>query len=135
MNWAVILAGLIAGAAGAMGLGGGFVLILYLQAVGMSAPEAGAANLMFFIPTAAVSMLINRRNGFVDTSVLPYAAAAGSIGAVIGLMLGGVIDGELLRTCFAFLITAVGVKELFHRKEKDRDMPPQRRRTVSAGQP
>ena len=111
-----LAAGFLAGAAGAMGLGGGFVLILYLSWVGISVPEARAANLMFFIPTALVSMLINKRNGLIDSSVLPYAAAAGSIGAVVGLMIADRIDPSLLGKVFAVLITAVGIRELFHRR-------------------
>ena len=111
-----LAAGFLAGAAGSMGLGGGFVLILYLSWSGLSAPEARAANLMFFIPTALVSMLINKRSGLIDSSVVPYAAAAGSIGAVVGLMLSDAADPELLRNVFAILLTAVGIRELFHRR-------------------
>ena len=111
-----LAAGFLAGAAGAMGLGGGFVLILYLSWVGISAPEARAANLMFFIPTALISMLINKRHGLIDSSVVPYAAAAGSIGAVVGLMIANTMDPSLLGKVFAVLITAVGIRELFHRR-------------------
>lgn len=115
-----LAAGFLAGAAGAMGLGGGFVLILYLSWTGLSVPEARAANLMFFIPTALVSMLINKRSGLIDTSVVPYAAAAGSIGAVVGLMISDTTDPTLLGKVFALLIIAVGVRELFHRRYADR---------------
>ena len=115
-----LAAGFLAGAAGSMGLGGGFVLILYLSWSGLSAPEARAANLMFFIPTALVSMLINRRSGLIDSSVVPYAAAAGSIGAVVGLMLSDAADPELLRNVFAILLTAVGIRELFHRRSAEK---------------
>ena len=114
-----LAAGFLAGAAGSMGLGGGFVLILYLSWSGLSAPEARAANLMFFIPTALVSMLINKRSGLIDSSVVPYAAAAGSIGAVVGLMLSDAADPELHRNVFAILLTAVGIRELFHRRSAE----------------
>lgn len=112
-----LFAGFAAGAAGAMGLGGGFVLILYLSWAGISPEEARAANLLFFIPTALVSMLINRRGGLIDSRALPYAAAAGSIGAVVGLMISDALDTELLSKIFAVLITAVGICELFHRRK------------------
>ena len=115
-----LAAGFIAGAAGAMGLGGGFVLILYLSWAGLSAPEARAANLMFFIPTALVSMLVNKRSGLIDGSVVPYAAAAGSIGAVVGLMIANAADRTILEKVFAVLITAVGTRELFHRRTTEK---------------
>ncbi|MBO6230173.1 MAG: sulfite exporter TauE/SafE family protein [Ruminiclostridium sp.] len=111
-------AGFLAGAAGSMGLGGGFVLILYLSWAGLSPEDARAANLLFFIPTAIVSVLINKRGGLIDTRLIPYAAAAGSIGAVIGLMISGAVDPSLLRVVFAVMIIAVGARELFHRSEK-----------------
>ena len=116
-----LFAGFAAGAAGAMGLGGGFVLILYLSWAGIAPEEARAANLLFFIPTALVSMLINRRGGLIDSRALPYAAAAGAIGAVMGLMISDALDTELLSKVFAVLITAVGVRELLHRRTAPRE--------------
>ena len=118
MSWIFpVIAGFAAGMAGAMGLGGGFVLMLYLTWTGISAPEVRAANLLFFIPTAFVSMLISMKSGLIDSSVIPYAAAAGSIGAVLGLLAGSALDAQALRYVFALLLIAVGVRELFHRKE------------------
>ncbi|MBP5606322.1 MAG: TSUP family transporter, partial [Ruminiclostridium sp.] len=92
-----LAAGFIAGAAASAGLGGGFVLMIYLTWAGMPAADAKAANLLFFIPVALVSMLINRRHGTAGSDVIPFAAAAGSIGAVIGLMLTEHIDTDILR--------------------------------------
>lgn len=112
-------AGFLAGMCAAMGLGGGFVLMIYLAWTGMSPPDAKAANLLFFIPVALVSMLINHGSGLTDKRIIPYAAAAGSIGAVIGLLLSDALDASLLKTVFAVMITAVGFRELFHRGKKD----------------
>ena len=111
-----LIAGFAAGFTGAMGLGGGFILILYLNWIGLSAPEARAANLMFFIPAALVSMLINNRGGLIDSKVIPYAAAAGSIGAVVGLILSSALPTGFLRTVFALMLIAVGTREIFSRR-------------------
>ncbi|MBQ3842464.1 MAG: sulfite exporter TauE/SafE family protein [Ruminiclostridium sp.] len=111
-----LAAGFLAGMCAAMGLGGGFVLMIYLTWAGISAPDAKAANLLFFIPVALVSMLINHKSGLTDRHIIPYAAAAGSIGAVIGLLLSDVLDSSLLKNVFAALLIAVGLRELFHRK-------------------
>ena len=111
-----LIAGFVAGAAGAMGLGGGFVLILYLSWAGMAPADARAANLLFFIPTALMSVLLNRKSGLIDMSCVPYAAAAGSVGAVIGLIISGAADGGLLRGIFAVMLILVGARELFHKK-------------------
>ncbi|MBP5605345.1 MAG: sulfite exporter TauE/SafE family protein [Ruminiclostridium sp.] len=122
-----LAAGFIAGAAASAGLGGGFVLMIYLTYTGMSAADAKAVNLLFFIPVALVSMLINRRRGSADSEVIPFAAAAGSIGAVIGLMLTEHIDTGILRMIFSALLIAVGIRELFHRKKEKRTRPDGRR--------
>ncbi len=111
-----LIVGFTAGAAGAMGLGGGFVLVLYLAWTGTAPSDIRAANLLFFIPTALVSMIMNRRRGLIDGRVLPYAAAAGSIGAVVGLMAADAFDTDLLGKVFALLIIAVGIRELFHKR-------------------
>lgn len=112
------LAAFTAGLAGSMGLGGGFVLMIFMSRAGIAPDEARAANLLFFIPTALTAMLINHRTIGSDGAALPYAAAAGSIGAVIGLMIADYADSGVLRLVFAALMTAVGIKELFHRKEE-----------------
>ena len=54
LNWAALAAGFAAGALGAMGLGGGSVLILYLTlCAGLPQLQAQGINLTFFLPCAA----------------------------------------------------------------------------------
>ena len=49
MNWTALLAGLFSGIIGAMGLGGGAVLIIYLSVfTDMPQLEAQGINLIFF---------------------------------------------------------------------------------------
>ena len=124
--------GFLAGMCAAMGLGGGFVLMIYLAWTGMPPADAKAANLLFFIPTALVSMLINHRSGLTDRHIIPYAAAAGSVGAVIGLLLSDMLDAQLLKIVFAAIITAVGFRELFHRKTTAKNDPSVSQKTKNA---
>ena len=57
MNWAALLAGLFSGIIGAMGLGGGAVLIIYLSVfTDMPQLEAQGINLIFFIPIAIAAL-------------------------------------------------------------------------------
>ena len=60
MNWIDQIAGLFSAVAGALGLGGGGVLVLYLT-LGMHMPQlrAQGINLLFFLPCALVSILMN----------------------------------------------------------------------------
>lgn len=124
-----VIAGFTAGAAAAMGLGGGFILLLYLVWSGLAQEQAQAANLIFFIPTALVSMIINRKSGLTDSTVIPYAAATGSIGAVLGLIAGSVFDPTILRKAFAVLLILIGARELLHRKKRE-DKPETHKKTA-----
>ena len=59
MKWAALLAGLFSGVIGAMGLGGGAVLIIYLALFTDTAQlKAQGINLLFFIPIAAAAVIV-----------------------------------------------------------------------------
>ena len=59
MNIAALLAGLFSGILGSMGLGGGAVLVIYLSLFTETKQlTAQGINLLFFIPIAAVSVII-----------------------------------------------------------------------------
>ena len=66
--FAAALAGFAAGALGAMGLGGGGVLLLYLALTGTGQLAAQGVNLTFFLPIAALSLVLHRKNGLVELS-------------------------------------------------------------------
>ena len=63
-----LLPALAAGALGAMGLGGGGVLLLWLSLLGMDQLTAQGVNLFFILPVGAVGLWLHRKNGLV---VLP----------------------------------------------------------------
>lgn len=110
-------AGLFSGAAGAMGLGGGGVLMIYLTLfAGIEQVAAQGINLIFFIPCAAVSLIVNSRQGLVEWKEALPAAAFGLAGAVAGYFLAGFIGGNWLGKIFGAYMLILGAKELFHKK-------------------
>ncbi|MCL1831304.1 MAG: sulfite exporter TauE/SafE family protein [Oscillospiraceae bacterium] len=118
------LAGFLAGATASMGLGGGFILIIYLSFFeNISQSQAGGINLLFFLPIALVAALMHFKNGLIEKKLLPIIAAAGVAGAIGGSLLMYVLDEGLLRKLFAGLLLIVGAKELFgksaHKKSAD----------------
>ena len=120
MNITGLLAGFAAGALGAMGLGGGSVLILYLTLyMGMEQAQAQGINLAFFIPCAAIAVLLHARKRQICWSLWLYAAPVGTIGALLGVALGRVLGGEVLRVVFACFLTVFGLCELLHRKKAE----------------
>lgn len=114
-----ILAGFLAGIAASMGLGGGFVLIIYLTLfAGTGQTEAQAINLLFFLPAALLSIIMHTKAGLIEWKMIPVAAAAGVFGALLGLFTGLTASEGYIRKLFGVLLLIVGLKELFHRKRQ-----------------
>ena len=58
------IAGILSGIIGAMGIGGGGILIIYLTLFAdMEQMAAQGINLLFFIPCAVVALIIHIRKG------------------------------------------------------------------------
>lgn len=114
-----ILIGFITGLIASMGLGGGFVLIIYLTFfMGMSQSEAQGVNLLFFLPIALFSTFIHGKNRLIKWKLLPYAVISGIIGAAAGSFLSLFMGDEILRRLFGGLIIIIGIKEVFHKKKE-----------------
>lgn len=127
MNWVLMaVAGFAAGVAAAMGLGGGFVLLVALALTGTAQREAQWINLVFFLPVAALALILHRKNGLLDLGQVVPAAAGGLLGAVLGVWLSGMLGDVQLGRLFALFLGAVGIWELIGswKKPKDEDPPP-----------
>lgn len=115
-----ILIGFITGVAASMGLGGGFILLVYLSSF-TDAPQdiAQGVNLLFFLPIALLSLCIHAKNKLIEWKLVGQYLIFGLAGVGIGCALAFIIDTDLLRTLFAVLILIAGAKELFHKKKKN----------------
>ncbi len=110
------LAGFVAGIAGALGLGGGSVLLLYLTMfAGVAQRQAQGINLIFFIPCAAVAILMHSRSRLICWREVFPCAVAGLFGSLAGYTLSGLLDESLLRMIFAVFLLILGVHELLSR--------------------
>ena len=113
------LAGFLAGLTASMGLGGGFILIIYLSVFkNMEQSAAGGINLLFFLPIAFVSSILHLKNGLVEKKLIPVICGVGIIGAVCGVLLMKVLDEAMLRKLFAGLLLLVGLKEVFWKRKE-----------------
>lgn len=114
-----VLAGLVCGILSGMGIGGGTLLMVWMTAVqGMAQEAAQGINLLYFIPTAVVSLFFHRKTGLLRTRVILPAAVLGSLTAALGAWLGGGMDTGLLRKLFGGFLLLVGIRELFYRERK-----------------
>lgn len=119
MNIWSILAAFFSGAVGAMGLGGGGVLVLYLTlSLGMEQLRAQGINLLFFLPCALISILIQLKRKMIDLHTAGWMALGGAVGVLIGMGLTGILHGALLSKIFAAFLIVVGLTELFGKSKK-----------------
>ena len=113
-----ILIGFLTGIAASMGLGGGFILIIWLTLFGgLSQTDAQGVNLLFFLPVALFSVIIHAKNKLIEWRIIPFAVLSGIVGAALGSMLSFTLTDNTLRTLFSLLIIPVSLREIFHKKK------------------
>lgn len=106
--------GFLTGVLASMGLGGGFILVVWLTlAEEMPQRAAQGVNLLFFLPIALLSLIFHLRNGLINKALVKKLALGGVLGAVIGTYGAQLIDNGLLRKLFALFLIAFGLRELF----------------------
>lgn len=121
MDTAVIISSFLSGLLGAMGFGGGAVLIIYLTSfLSMEQKEAQGINLLFFAVTGLVSVIINGKNGLTDKKAVKKLLPVALIGLVGGYFLLPVIEPTLLKKLFGGMLIAMGIRELFIRERGEK---------------
>ena len=122
MKWAALIAGLFAGTAGAMGLGGGAVLIIHL-ALFTDTPQlkSQGINLLFFIPIALAAVTVYSLKKNIKWRLVLKTSVWGLAGSAVGLMVTGRIGGEITGKIFGGLLIIMGGLEIFGKKEKPLD--------------
>lgn len=114
MNITALLAGLFSGLVGAMGLGGGAVLIIYLNLfTDTEQLTAQGINLLFFIPIAVVAVIVYAVKKQIKWKITLKIALCGFLGAVIGIWLADFLGGEITRKIFGGLLVIMGIREIF----------------------
>ena len=104
----------LAGAAGALGIGGGGILLLYLTVfVGTPQLQAQGINLLFFIPIAITAIVIHLKNNLVALRTVFIAVPFGLAGALGGLKLAEFLGNNALRLVFGITLAVFGICELF----------------------
>ena len=113
------LVGLLAGITASLGIGGGFVLLLYLTVLeDMPQKEAQLLNLIFFLPIATLSIIMHIRNKLILKEVVIKAVIGGVLGVFVGVWLATIVPNELISKAFAVFVLFVGLRELKSSKAK-----------------
>ena len=122
-----LLAGIISGIISGTGMGGGTILIFLLTfLMGIEQHTAQATNLIFFIPTSIVAIIVNLKNKNIDLKLAITISIFGIIGAIIGANISIYMNVDLLKKCFGIFLIAVTINEIYsiiklYKKDKKED--------------
>ena len=108
-----LLAGLVSGVVGGMGMGGGTLLIPILTIIlSVAQQTAQGLNLLVFIPMSVVALIIHCKNNLVDFKVGLIIMASGVVTSILGSYLALNLSNVLLQKLFGGFLLAVGVWQI-----------------------
>ena len=107
----IVIFGIISGILGGMGMGGGTLLIPLLGFLSLPQQSIQAANLISFIPMAAATLAVHKRNGLLNGTRTGFMIVPAVIFAVIGAFLSNVVESKTLKIAFGVLLLVLGISE------------------------
>ena len=109
-----VFIGFISGIVSGTGMGGGTILIFLLSYV-MQVEQhvAQAANLIFFIPTSIVAIIVNLKNKNIDLKLGIIISIFGILGAIIRANISIHIDVVILKRCFGIFLAIIAIHEIY----------------------
>lgn len=118
-----VVIGIIAGIVSGTGMGGGTILILLLTSMlGMEQHIAQATNLIFFIPTSIIAIIVNLKNRNIDIGTGIIISIFGILGAIIGAKISMNLNVVILRKCFGIFLMFVTINEIYFITQKYKKM-------------
>lgn len=109
-----ILIGFFSGIISGMGIGGGAILIPALLFVtSISQQTAQGINLVYFLPTAVVSLIVHIKKKNVELKTAAVIGASGAVGALGGAWAAMAMEGGLLRRLFGIFLLFIGAYEIY----------------------
>ena len=109
----LVILGIISGIVTGLGMGGGSILIILLTAfMGVEQHSAQATNLIFFIPTAIISIIVHFKNRNVESKIGRSLLFPVVIGSTVGALLTLRIQTQKLKKYFGIFLLAVGILEM-----------------------
>lgn len=120
LNFLDAIAVIVSALIGAMGLGGGSVLILYLTLF-RRLPQlmAQGINLLFFIPCAVTAVLVYAKQNIIQWKFVLPMILGGAVGVAIGTYFLKNTDTKYISVLFAIFLLTVGIYTLFSKEKKE----------------
>ena len=119
-----IIIGVISGIVSGTGMGGGTILIFLLTFLcNIEQHIAQATNLIFFIPTSIIAIIVNAKNKNINVKLGIIISLYGILGAIIGANLSIHLDMKILRKYFGIFLLIISAHEIYsiikqYKKEK-----------------
>ena len=111
------IVGFAAGLLAAMGLGGGFVIVVCFALFSQTGQlGAQGLNLLFFIPITLLSSILHIKHKMIDVKTALTASLFGAVTAIGGFAVSRAIGGDTLRGAFAVFVIISGLWNLFSKK-------------------
>lgn len=96
-----------------LGVGSGGLFVIWLTMVeGVDAVGARGMNLLFFVFSASAALLFHLIRKRIRLSTVVALALFGTIGTIIGSIIGGAINPVILRKIFGAMLFLSGVYAL-----------------------
>ena len=120
-----ILSGVISGIISGTGMGGGTILIFLLTFMcGVEQHIAQATNLIFFIPTSIVAIIVNIKNKNINLNLAMWISIFGILGAILGANIAKKMDVIQLKKYFGYFLAIIALNEIYtiykqYKKEKN----------------
>ena len=109
-----ILIGIVSGIVSGTGMGGGTILIFLLTFMcGLEQHIAQATNLIFFIPTSIVAIIVNIKNKNIKLKVATIISIFGVLGAIVGANLSIHTDVYKLKKLFGIFLAIIAIHEIY----------------------
>lgn len=116
-----VLAGVISGVFGGLGMGGGTLLIPILTIfLNFDQKLSQGINLLSFIVMALFSMFIHYRNGFIVTKHIGYIIISGMIFSIIGALCMTILPSKVLKVIFGVFLCVLAIIEIVKVFKKDK---------------
>ena len=111
---AFVLAGFCGGILGAMGLGGGSMMMPILTlCLGVPTKLASWLNLIAFLPVSSIAVVCHSKNGTILWREVLFCIVTAAVGASVAFIFGKSLSDRDLRCAFGWLLIGMGSLSLF----------------------
>ena len=114
-----ILMGILLGFVSGIGLGGGSLLVLWLNfKENLDQSSIRTINLLFFLCSASISCAIHAKQGKIPWKKILPGILGGSLSAAVVSLISGTFGAETLKTLFGILLILAGIQQLLYRPKR-----------------